>query len=1190
MMRKISKAASFLCAATMLAGSMPIMGTMPSVQAKNGEFQQITNDTFFKDKDGNFIYSQGGGIFEFDGKYYWYGVKYAEAVTYPETKVLSSENHFVGITCYSSTDLVNWTDEGIIATPEDVYNETIMEGQQAAWVGRLGVTKLSDGTYALLVQHECDDADNSIDNANRGNTKAETDGWSKQVLIMTSDKPNGHFTWNNRVNMKSYIGTTNTGDQTVFVDPATGQGYLLYSYGSGRGKMYLSKVVKGSDGIVTLDESRMIYSGAGREGNCMFEYGGKYYVCASDLYGWNASHGYYLVLDSLDDEYLKSRSVTTNMELMDGASDDYCHVSQTGFFYTVRGSKQDTVIFCGDRWSDFADNGDGYNVWCPLSFDENGKPFFNSVSSWKLNAQTGEWKVASDNNYVKNGSFDADRITVTDFVGWNEEILDGNGNITNNKDCVTGKYALIMSGQGAYEEQISQTLLSTKDVALADGIYDFSAKIKNTEGFSDLSLYATSGGVTYGQKVLTANEAYTEVTLKNVVVENGQVTIGIHAKGDGATVYADDLTFKKSDVKDYATGTLTGKITGDSATTGKTVKVKATDAEGRYFEKSVALTEGESEYKLEHIPAGTYSIEASGDGVAIKMDATAKDNTVAPIKAISTTGTVKGRVVTKQGKALAGVKVELSGEGKEFEATTDENGEYSFDNVNQGSYSIKYSLSGYSLASGGEDETKVAAGFTTVKSDAMMGKELGKVAGTVRNASGDTVSDALVIARPNEADYGDRYTTRTDSDGHFEFESLPGGEYVIVATATPDKQYDSLPTTAGKVTVSSSKSMDISLRFGDDKTSTINNPTFDGKSVSGWTNGGDAGGCRTGKNQSHGTYDLAPWANSDFKVDTYQKLEGLDNGYYVLTGFGHSDYAEGDSLCLYATNGDGDTYTDTIARGNGPYELYAVKAKVTDGTLTIGIKGNMSSGKWANIDDFHLGYLGDDISIVAETVEQESEEMDPDYTPAVAVSPESIEDMTLVGTSTAVVKKTSKEDNNKSDGNTSSGSKPSGQTSGGSSQSSSSNSGSSNSSASSKPASSGNTIASGNTAGGDKATTANSGGAGALSAGSNASANNTQARRNNTVRSNQQVAATNDVSEDNTDVTVEDSTDTTVDDSTLSTNNDTTEIAEDTVPAAGEDTTLADDNKSNIGFILAIVGVVALAGAGLAALKFKIFS
>ena len=50
----------------------------------------------------------------------------------------------------------------------------------------------------------------------------------------------------------------------------------------------------------------------------MFKYNGKYYICASDLYGWNASHAYYLVLDSLEPEYLKSKDVVTNMEVMPG--------------------------------------------------------------------------------------------------------------------------------------------------------------------------------------------------------------------------------------------------------------------------------------------------------------------------------------------------------------------------------------------------------------------------------------------------------------------------------------------------------------------------------------------------------------------------------------------------------------------------------------------------------------------------------------------------------------------------------------------------------------------------------------------------------------------------------------------------------------------------------------------------------
>lgn len=58
-----------------------------------------------------------------------------------------------------------------------------------------------------------------------------------------------------------------------------------------------------------------------------------------------------------------------DMQVSPGAEDDYAHISQTGFFYTVKGSKKETVIFCGDRWADFAGNGLGYIQWCPLSFD-----------------------------------------------------------------------------------------------------------------------------------------------------------------------------------------------------------------------------------------------------------------------------------------------------------------------------------------------------------------------------------------------------------------------------------------------------------------------------------------------------------------------------------------------------------------------------------------------------------------------------------------------------------------------------------------------------------------------------------------------------------------------------------------------------------------------------------------------------
>ena len=113
----------------------------------------INNDTFWRTKTGAFIYSQGGGIFRFpdaQGKehYYWYGVKYQEAVDYcPKALGGSNSNntHFLSVTCYRSDDLVNWT------FVRDVL--TSSSAGWAYWVGRLGVAYVEEAKkYALLVQ------------------------------------------------------------------------------------------------------------------------------------------------------------------------------------------------------------------------------------------------------------------------------------------------------------------------------------------------------------------------------------------------------------------------------------------------------------------------------------------------------------------------------------------------------------------------------------------------------------------------------------------------------------------------------------------------------------------------------------------------------------------------------------------------------------------------------------------------------------------------------------------------------------------------------------------------------------------------------------------------------------------------------------------------------------------------------
>lgn len=103
----------------------------------------IKNDVFWHTKNGLPINSQGGGIFQFadpltgEKKYYWYGVHYAEADAYRNNPSVTQKGvTFESVTCYSSTDLVNWTFEADVLTKEELKKQ---KDYRKTWVGRLGV-------------------------------------------------------------------------------------------------------------------------------------------------------------------------------------------------------------------------------------------------------------------------------------------------------------------------------------------------------------------------------------------------------------------------------------------------------------------------------------------------------------------------------------------------------------------------------------------------------------------------------------------------------------------------------------------------------------------------------------------------------------------------------------------------------------------------------------------------------------------------------------------------------------------------------------------------------------------------------------------------------------------------------------------------------------------------------------------
>ena len=187
--------------------------------------QLITNDRFYTDTDGNILYSQGGGIFKYpnDDKYYWYGVRYKEAVSYaadPLSGKTVEHPAFEAYTLYTSDDLVNWKYEGDVVTLETL-------GQTwCGWAGRCGVVYNEKANKYVLV--------------------SQFNG----TIIASADNPKGPFKTE-----KGYfwggtslpvIANGDTGDLTMFYDE-DGKGYMICSSANGRGHLYIAPMDAAKD-------------------------------------------------------------------------------------------------------------------------------------------------------------------------------------------------------------------------------------------------------------------------------------------------------------------------------------------------------------------------------------------------------------------------------------------------------------------------------------------------------------------------------------------------------------------------------------------------------------------------------------------------------------------------------------------------------------------------------------------------------------------------------------------------------------------------------------------------------------------------------------------------------------------------------------------------------------------------------
>jgi hypothetical protein len=530
-------------------------------------FATITNDTFWKDTAGNPIYSQGGGVFEFGDTYYWYGVHYRGAESYlaDPTQKYDNQVSFVSIPVYSSQDLVNWTFENDVATTSTSLGRLGGNLGAAGWVGRLGVAyNENTGKYVLPVQMWHPTHDHG-------------------VLFLQGNSPTGDFTFGNFQTQVGNSPTTGTGDQTVFTDE-DGQDYLIFSNREGRSRAFVSKL-RASDSLMAEPAVEIGRHGDGREGNAMFKLDGAYYMSASDLHGWNTSVNH--VLESTQG---RIQGDYTDYYTMPGTQMDYSHVTQTGFFVTVEGTVQDTVIYAGDRWADFAWNGIGYNQWVPITKEGNGIRF-HSMSQWQFNATTGEFRVGPDNNYILNPDIQADRIIVSNVVGWTRTGSGGVGNV--NGGANGSRFALqVNNGSGARQQM--QVPAGTYTL----GLY--------TKGSGRVTVTGADGRAHVLD--IPSSSGWAERELTGIALPAGAVTVTV--TGGGGNLIADQFSLVDQGGGDPDPGEATRyEAEASSATCTGTIDANHAGYSGTGFCNGDNVDNAYAEFTVQASTAGTATLD-----------------------------------------------------------------------------------------------------------------------------------------------------------------------------------------------------------------------------------------------------------------------------------------------------------------------------------------------------------------------------------------------------------------------------------------------------------------------------------------------------------------------------------------------------------------------------------------------------
>ncbi len=288
----------------------------------------MKNGTVWQDTDGNDIQAHGGSMLFHEGVYYWYG----ESYDWYEGKCIND-----GFRCYSSTDLINWKNEGKIL---DVFKERHWSNHDLHYTSVLQRPSViyNDKTKKFVLYFHSDDP-----------------AYIKACVgVGISDAPTGLF---------NYIGSFQphyrpSHDMTLFKD-TDGFAYLVTASDHNRS---LRSIMLSEDYMTCWNYTIVcpeIANVATREAPVLIKKDGTYYLFTSGCSGWAPNAALCMKTENIRGEWESLGNPCV------GEDSETTFHGQSAFAFEHNGK----CYFAADRWNPNDLTQSGY-IWLPIDFTD----------------------------------------------------------------------------------------------------------------------------------------------------------------------------------------------------------------------------------------------------------------------------------------------------------------------------------------------------------------------------------------------------------------------------------------------------------------------------------------------------------------------------------------------------------------------------------------------------------------------------------------------------------------------------------------------------------------------------------------------------------------------------------------------------------------------------------------------------